>query len=178
MKAAAIILGPIIVGVLFFFVEARGQKSGVYLETPNGVFELPEYSTGTAPPFPVAVQHVPIPTDVRALSFFVVGPLSDQLAGHEQDAALYFFVVDRSDERFQSASRQIHITVRRVNPRVYHITSDDIDRWQRNGPASRHFRDVLALTTRSRGNMELLAGLVLPDPVHGLLRQYPVRFGP
>jgi hypothetical protein len=172
------ILGPILCGALFFFVKAGGQQPGVYLETSKGIFELSEYSTGTAPPFAGAVRRVSVPPDPSVLSFFVVGPPSFPLAAHAQSAALYFFVVDDSDESFQSAYLPLRISVRRVNPRVYHITSEDLQARAQNELGGRYLREVLGRTARSRGNLQLLAGLALPESSNGLLRLYPVRFGP
>jgi hypothetical protein len=176
IKAVAITLGPILCGALLFFAEAGGQKPGVYLDTPRGMFELSRYSTAAAPPFPGVLQRVAVPPDARVISFFVVGPPGFPIAAHVADAALYLFVVDRRDEGFQSEYLPIRTHVTRASSQLVHITSEDLG--EESPLPGRFFQDVLSRTIRSRASVELYVGLAVSDAVAGSRRLYAVRFGP
>jgi hypothetical protein len=175
IKAVAITLGPILCGALLFFAQAGGQKPGVYLDTPRGMFELSRYSTATSPPFPDVLQRVAVPPDARVISFFVVGPPGFPIVAHVADATLYLFVVDRRDQGFQSEYLPIRTHITRASPEAFHITSEDLGEKSLSG---RFFQDVLSRTSRSRASMELYVGLAVSDAAAGSRRLYSVRFGP
>lgn len=175
IKAVAVILGPILCGALLFFAEAGGQKPGVYLDTPRGMFALSRFSTAAGPPFPDVLQRVAVPPDARVISFFVVGRPGFPIAAQLADAALYLFVVDRRDESFQSEYLPIRTHVSQASPEAFHITSEDLREKNLSG---RFFQDVLSRTIRSRASMELYVGLDVSDAVAGSRRLYSVRFGP
>jgi hypothetical protein len=119
------------------------------------------------------------PTGPPWLAFFIVGPPDSPLAANAPSATLWCFVVDGADDRFRADAVRVPATIRRINPRVYRVTSDELkEAWGPERVAFQQYQRALARTTRPRIDLAAVIGLEIQDSAGGPRRMYSVRVGP
>jgi len=180
IKAAALIAGPILFAALYFQLRAPGRDPGVYVEVESR-------SGGGGSTYPLsgyAIGAVPAPADVTAntlvvngvlRSFFIVDPDRSNVAVSPASTKLCFLVMNNADEAFRAEPLPLTSTIDHINPRVYRVTSEELEPDRPIG--FKYYRQILARAPGSRATMDLLVGLVIQDAA-GQRRMYSVRFGP
>jgi hypothetical protein len=180
VKTSALVIVPLLCGLIFFLVEAPGRGTGVYLEVERGadtvVHEVAGFPSRVVASPAGAAAHALVIPDGQLLSFFIVGPPASAIIQAAPAAKLYAFVIDDSDPKFVSDYALLPATVRQVNPRAYRVTSDQF-LWNADSLAYKQYQKVLATSLGSRATMEAMVGVEVSDP-NGGATMYAVRVGP
>jgi hypothetical protein len=180
IRAAALIAGPLLLAAVVFQIRAPGRNPGVYVEVESrsggggSTYAVPGYPVGDVPiASDVAMNTLAVNGVLR--SFFIVDPGAASVAVSPTSTQLYFLVMNHADEALRGDPRSLPSTIRRINPRVYRVTSPELEPNQPLG--IQYYRQVLARAAGSRAAMDLVVALVVQDST-GQRRMYSVRVGP
>jgi hypothetical protein len=174
IKALALIVGPILCGVLFFLAEAPAQTPGAYVETADGIYRLSTCEPGASNVAGVSTAAPVVAGDV--LRFYLVLP-DDSAAVHAQAARLYLTVVNHAESEADYGRARLATVVRRMNSRVYRFRPEQALQWGSSEVTRSVYEQALAKMPGSRATAELLVELEVPAPTAGLCR-YAVSLGP
>lgn len=182
-KSIALVIGPVIVGALFFLADASRQSPGVYAETPAGIYQLTGFSESRSddidpavPSFSGIERRAPILLGELVYSFFVVRSRPDSGAGLEfglESIELLFIALDyRTGRQRDHSSLPLHI--RDVSEGVSRVTSPELE------ARALHDRYMRAITRTPSlpATVETYVGLVIPGVAGKGRCIYPVRVGP
>lgn len=175
-KAALLIGGPIVIGVLYFLAVAPRQEVGVYVETSAGMYALSMDSSRDRLSRDV-LSHAPAVAGDAVVSFFILAPEGSALSESARSAGVCLFVVGPGTSDVPSTCKPLPTSVTRVHPRLYHVTAEGLRLWGRDSAAFNMYRQSLERTASPRARLEVMVALVLPlaqEPS----RMYSVRLGP
>lgn len=173
-KALALIIGPLLCGGLFFLAAAPRQAPGAYVEIADGVYRLPACVDGAQPAEAVSTTALVAPSEV--LSFFLVLP-DNVSAAQAGSARLFLKAVNHAEPKTDYGRTALPTTVRRMDSRVYRVTSGQSLRWDSRGLTGSVYRQALPRVLGSRATTELLVELEVPAPPASSCR-YAVTLGP
>lgn len=175
IKALALIVGPILCGVVFFLTEAPAQTPGVYVEIADGIYHLSTCVSGTSSVAGVSTTAPVVTGDV--LSFFLVLPDNVSAPTNAKSARLYLNVVNHAEPQTEYGRTPLATAVHRMNPHVYRVMSDQLLRWDSRGVTNSVYQQALSHIPGNRATTELLVELEIPAPPAGPCT-YAVVLGP
>lgn len=171
VTAAALILVPVMVGLLVFQLRAPGRGDGVYVEVEArgiaSVHELVAVSDAAAlPEYALAV-----PAGVP-LGFFIVGDRG-------RTARLSLHVTNSADPLFQVEALPLTAAVRVIDERTIQLTSDALRAaWQPGAAAFDYYQRMVNETLASRSTLSVMAVLEVSGGSGGRAESYGVVLGP
>jgi hypothetical protein len=171
IKAAALILGPLLCGVIFFLVAAPAATPGAYLELADGVYPLSPCRDGVSP-----AGGVPASAPGGVQAFLLLAGDAVPAPADAQSARLYLKVVNHADPQTDYGRTALPTAVQRLNPRVYKVTTEQVLRWDSRGLMNAVYRQALSLKPGDRATTEVVVELEVPAPA-GACR-YAVSLGP
>jgi hypothetical protein len=158
LKAAALVIGPLVCGALFFWRAAPPQRPGAYVEAGDAVYALGECEQGST----VGAPGVPL-AEVVAVSVLLPNDSPAAVVAAES-ARLYLKVVDHAHPAVDYSRVPLESTVRRMQSRVFRVAPRVPLRWEPDGALERTYREALAHTAGTRSAMEVLLQLEVPAP--------------
>jgi hypothetical protein len=176
VKSALLFGTPILIGILYFLVEAPRQESGVYVETNVGIYRLSTYTPSDRLAETV-LSGAPAVAGDSVDSFFIVAPRGSRLSAGAPSASVCLFVVDAGALPVPSACEPVPSSVVQVNPEVYRVKAEELRRWGSDAASFRLYRQILQHSVAPRARLDVMAALVLPvsgEPP----RMYSVRLAP
>jgi hypothetical protein len=169
LKAFGLIAVPLACGIVLFAVTAPAQRPGVYVKSRQGVYPISGYVEQPATMFAsIAGKEQSAPGTARGgVQFFVVTDASQPSTACTSARLFFVRIVEGESPDY----RPIATDVRRLDPRVCHVSSGELSHWgDAPDPVVTYYYAAKAETSKP---VKVLVALTLDNP-DGSRQIYPV----
>lgn len=174
LKALVLVVGPLLLGVAWFFLVAPARQPGVYLEFPDRVFELSPCDATTAGTFSAVAPK----TSDGVAAFVVVRPDEASAPPAEAFGQLFLTVVNHADPGSALGRFALDTQVQRIGPGIHRVMSSHRLQWEFGGLSESVYRQALAQHKADRATIELMVELETPASSRQGACRYGVVVGP